>query len=148
MNEIDRTMSYEVRADPIREIGLSKLVVLLLRRWYIVSLFIVLALTAAIFYLHTTTYKYTAELKVTPVQEEAGTLLRNLGNLATLAGLNVPRGAQTVSPFMLYLESIKSQEVADELSGDANLMHSLFSAQWDPETASWKEPKRRQNSKP
>jgi len=142
MNEIDRTISYEARPEPIREIGLTDLLWLLLRRWFVVAAFIVLSLAAAVVYLKTATYKYTAELKVTPVQEESGTLARNLGNLATIAGLNVPRGAQTVSPFMLYLESIKTQEVADALSADQTLMHSLFSTEWDPETASWKEPKR------
>lgn len=100
-------------------------------------------LALSVLYLHIAVYLYTAVLQVTPAQSTSLSELGSsgqVGQLASLVGLGVPR-SQGARSFLVYEESLSSRDVADELSRNVEIMHHIFSSEWDAENASWHEPK-------
>ena len=96
---------------------------------------------AALLYLHIATYKYTATLMVSPViqSSQTGSLSGKLGglsNLASLAGVNIG-GDTATQAFMLYQKGLYSRDVADLLAKDPQIMHAVFSKQWDAAGKQW-----------
>ena len=110
------------------------------RRWWLVLVLTLLGLVAAVAYLRTAAYSYTAELRVSAAESSNGrsSTSDRLGGLAALAG--VAGEAPTASPFRLYLEGVKSREVAERLASDPVLMHAIFVKEWDPVRRAWKPP--------
>jgi len=110
------------------------------RRWWLVLAFALLGLIAAVVYLRNASYTYTAELRVSAAESSNGRLSAGdrLGGLAALAG--VAGEAQAASPFRLYLEGVKSREVAERLARDPVLMRNIFVNEWDPERRTWRQP--------
>lgn len=102
------------------------------------------AVIFALLYLRIANYQYTAKLDVTPVESSGGSglasQLGNLGGLAALAGINLPSSPGSGS-FDLYIESLKSRAVADELASRPEVMHTIFSREWDATSQSWRPPK-------
>ena len=98
------------------------------------------ALLLAIVYLRTTTYTYTASMKVAaaPTTAREGTGLGALNSLASLTGLAIE--ALPVTPFRLFLEGINSREVATRLAADPALMHAVFAEEWDAAAGQWRDP--------
>lgn len=95
----------------------------------------------AIVYLHTAEYRYTAEMRVVASQTAAnssaiGGAASRLGNLASLVGIST--SSESASPFRLYLEALTSREVAVALAKRPDLMHVVFSSEWDSATQSWR----------
>lgn len=109
------------------------------RRWWLVLIFALLGLLAAVVYLRTADYTYTAELRVSAAESSNGrsNAADRLGGLAALAG--VAGEAQAASPFRLYLEGVKSREVAGRLARDPVLMRNVFANEWDPVSRRWKQ---------
>lgn len=91
-------------------------------------------LTVAAF--HFVQFKYEAELVIAPAQQDAG-LSKNLAGLASIAGVNLPKG-QAVSPFALYLELLRGTTVAAAVQKDEGLLIRLFPGRFDPETRTWR----------
>lgn len=95
-------------------------------------------------YLHANTPKYLAEIKITPSESSRGSLisdgLESMGGLASLAGLSL-KSTSTASPFELYLNSLRSREIANELANDERIMHTFFADNWDAERKAWIQPK-------
>lgn len=112
------------------EFTLLDFVVVVARRWWLVIAFSLLGILAASLYLGSATYRYTAELRVSPVEAQGGGLLGRLGGLASVAGLDLPQG-EDASPFNLYLEAIYSPEVALQLSDRRELLRGAFETEWD-----------------
>lgn len=110
------------------------------RRWWLVLFFALLGLVMAVVYLRTADYSYTAELRVSAAESSNGrsNAADRLGGLAALAG--VAGEAQAASPFRLYLEGVKSREVAERLARDPVLMRNIFANEWDPVRRTWKQP--------
>lgn len=110
------------------------------RLWYII-LVAALFLLAAVVWLRTTDYTYTAELRIAPAPS-AG---RETGSLGALTSLATLTGATLesipVTPFRLYLEGVYTREVAIRLAQDKKLMHHVFAAEWNPVTKNWQEPR-------
>lgn len=106
-------------------------------RWWLVAMATLIGLLLSVFYLRTVTYTYTAELRVSAAESNNGadSGSSRLGGLASLAGL--AGEAQAASPFRLYLEGVKSREVAERLARDRSLMHSVFAREWDPVRRRW-----------
>src|SRR5437868_4380930 len=61
------------------------------------------------------------------------------GGLASLTQLALP-STQTGSEFRFYLDSLHTRDIADELAKDSDLMHTIFSSEWDPVKMVWVEP--------
>lgn len=102
--------------------------------WLIIAIFVILCLGVGVLTLHLLTYTYTAVLKITPVQSNTQTSpsLRQLSGLSSLAGLSVP-GGQEGTQFFLYVESITSRAVADQLANNPEIMKVIFKDEWNPD---------------
>ncbi|MFA7439930.1 MAG: Wzz/FepE/Etk N-terminal domain-containing protein [Sphingomonadaceae bacterium] len=106
---------------------------------------IIMVVTAAFLglaslYLHNATYRYTAELTLTPAQSGGGAKLAGLGGLASLAGINIPQGQEELS-FSLYAEGVHSRGLAEALAAHPDLMRVIFSNEWNEETGQWQQPR-------
>ena len=113
------------------EIGLLDLIqTLWKKRWIVVGIMIA-CIAVAIFYLNIATYKYTAELKVTPSQlSGAGSSnAGGLAGLASLAGVHLSKDS-TATPFELFMEGLKSGLAAESLVHDRDIMKVAFQAEW------------------
>ena len=106
--------------------------------WYIIALALAAVFVVAVAYLHAAKYKYTAELKVTPVYQ-AQQLPSGLSGLASLTGLNLP-GDKTITPIALYTEALKSRDVAEEVARSKPLMRHIFADDWDSAAGRWHRP--------
>lgn len=96
-----------------------------------------------ILYLHIATYTYTATLMVSPVlsssSNNVSSKLSGLGGLASLAGINLS-GDQQTQAFALYQEGLYSRDVADELARDPDILHTVYTLQWDAQAKTWIRP--------
>lgn len=104
--------------------------------WLVVGA--ILGLLGALAYLRAATPLYRASLQVVPVEQGGAAVSRNISGLASLAGINLPRGQG--SQFGVLLETIKGADVATAVAADKPLMRRLFPNQWDARTRSWREP--------
>lgn len=109
-------------------------------RLWLVAAMAGLFLLAAVVYLRTADYTYTAALRVAP----APTSNREAGNLGALSSLATLTGSSfegiPVTPFRLYVEGLTTREVATRLAADPALMHRVFADEWDAATNAWHEP--------
>ncbi len=109
-------------------------------RWWLVLGVTLGALVAAVVYLRTADYLYTAELHVYAAPSSAGSSpgASSLNSLAAIAGLG---GApvESATPFRLYLDGVRAREVAERLARDRELMRGIFAGEWDPVSRGWRE---------
>jgi hypothetical protein len=114
----------------------------LTRGWWLIFLCVLAAVLGAINYLHSAPFRYEMTMEVTPAQSSGAdaSRLNALGGLASLAGITLPNTQGGGSDFQLYLDTLLSRTIADELAKDPALMHKLFANQWDEATQSWHEP--------
>jgi uncharacterized protein involved in exopolysaccharide biosynthesis len=100
-------------------------------------------LLLAIVYLNLATYRYRAELRVTPSAASKTPALAlgggNVGGLASLAGISLGAAA-SATPFDLYMDAILSREVAEHLARDPLVMRAVFAADWDVSGKRWRDP--------
>ncbi len=108
-------------------------------RKFTVALVTCLCLAASVAYLNVSEYTYTATLTLIPTQTQNQNISGRLGDLASLAGVNLSKD-QTISPYALFPDAIKSRVVADELSQSSDIMQKLFWREWDAGTGKWQEP--------
>src|SRR5262245_18755676 len=113
-----------------------ELLTAILRRWWLVVICVVIGVAWGVNSLHTESYRYTVQMTVTPAQRSATNSVG--GGLAALVNLAVPSG-DNGSDFNLYLDLLKSRNIADEVAKDPKLMHTLYSGYWDEASQSWKE---------
>lgn len=115
---------------------------LAMRVWQ--SKWVGLAIVAAclmlgVLYLKTSSYQYSAELVVTPADQDAPKVGSGLSSLGSLVGINI--GGQPGSSFAMYTEAVKSYAVADRLSRDPRIMRTVFAGSWDKQSQQWREPR-------
>jgi hypothetical protein len=124
----------------VRMIDISEMQAKLKRNWRILAAFGAAGFLWALVSLHLAAPIYAVEMTMTPVpatDEEGGS--RRLAGLASLAGIDLS-DTQSADVFKLYLESLNSRTVADQLASDKEFMHTLFASQWDEQTQRWKPP--------
>ncbi len=112
---------------------------LLWRRKLLIAGVVAMCIVGTIVRLQLSVFQYSAELRVTPVQADSSSMMSNLSGLASLAGVSLPKN-QTVSPFGLYVESLKGREIANRMSRDPEIMKVVFEDQWDSANRTWKQP--------
>jgi uncharacterized protein involved in exopolysaccharide biosynthesis len=105
-------------------------------RLIFISVF-VSSVALGIAYLHFSTYKYTAELRVTAVYSSQQ-LPSGIGGIASLAGISLP-GDKQVTPIALYSEALRSRDIADAVVADKRLMQHIFARNWDAEASEWRQ---------
>lgn len=105
-----------------------------------IGIFVAIGVALAILYLHVAKYYYSATLTVIATQQQNQTSGSQLGELASIAGINVP-STQNISPFTLYPDAIVSRVVADNIArSHPETLHHIFSSQWDKKTNTWRRP--------
>ena len=117
-----------------------ELIIALTRGWWLIFLCVLVAVLWAIDDLHSAPLLYQAQMEVTPAQTSTADASR-LGaasGLASLAGITLPN-TEGGSEFQLYLDSLQSRTIADELAKNPGLMHKVFGG-WNEATQSWPEP--------
>jgi uncharacterized protein involved in exopolysaccharide biosynthesis len=112
------------------------------QNWRTMVLCIALAVVAGVVFMHTTTPKYQAEMRVTASGSPGSDPSRRLGGLGGLAalagvGLDTSGGA---TPFQLYLDALKSRELAEQLSSDQRIMTTVFADEWNAQNRTWVRP--------
>ena len=97
-----------------------------------------LGLVLAIAFLHLATPRYMAFLQLVPTEQSGVQVSRNIAGIASLAGINLPRGQ--ASQFAFALETMKGRDVAIAIAKDQALMRRLFAKEWNPERRQWVKP--------
>jgi hypothetical protein len=104
------------------------------RKWWVAAA-AALGLAAALLFLNFATPKFAASLRVTPASSTgsgvAGALGR-IGNLAAIAGVAARPGNESAQPFDLYLDRLRSRELAAELAKEERILKTVFATEWDP----------------
>ena len=122
------------------EIDLMELLSVLWRGKYFVIIFTIISLAAGSQHLRNLSSKYSVSILLAPVQEEQSTPnFGNLGGLASLAGISLPRGS--ASDFAKYEIMLKTQEMSTLIFQEQNLIQELFSGEWDNDRQIFREPK-------
>lgn len=122
------------------EIDLMELLSVLWRGKYFVIIFTIISLAAGSQHLRNLSSKYSVSILLAPVQEEQSTPnFGNLGGLASLAGISLPRGS--ASDFAKYEIMLKTQEVSTLIFKEQNLIQELFSGEWDDNQQIFRAPK-------
>lgn len=140
-------MPQELEEQPAKKrvIDLREIAQAVFEGWRIVVGCIGIFLLLAIINLHSTPSVFAVKMTVTPVQgqgDQSSSKVSSLTSLAQLAGLSLgPSAGQSASQFRLYVESLHSRDLADDLAKNQDLMKAIFGGEWDEETHSWKEPK-------
>ena len=118
-----------------------ELLIALTKGWKLIFLCVLVAVLWAINDLHSAPLIYQAQMQVTPAQSNGADAARlsAAGGLASLAGFALPN-AQGGSDFQIYLDTLQSRTMADQLAKDPALMHTLYGGEWDEATQSWHEP--------
>ena len=113
-----------------------ELLTAVLRRWWLVSICALVGLWWGISSLHSEAYRYAVQMAVTPAQR--GTSSNVGGGFAALVNIALP-SSDNGSDFQLYLDLLKSRNIANELAKDPKIMHALFAGNWDEATQSWQD---------
>ena len=102
---------------------------------------VLVAALLSLLVIHNATYKYRAQLRVTPAESSAAGArgMGQLGGLAAAAGLALPTNDN--SPFALYVEGVTSSVVAARLADNTDLTKRMFSEEWDARRRRFVEPK-------
>ncbi len=127
------------RPAPIRFPTQQEIAGALLRGWILVLLGAIAGLAWSRDNLRSASYEYRAQMQVTQVQSTGGEGGFGSAGLSALASAGLPI-AQNGNEFHLYLDSLKTRDIADELAKDPVIMHKLFASEWDEATQSWHEP--------
>ncbi len=133
-------MSLE-RVQPAAAITPAMLVNLLWRGKWLIVAGTLLGLLGSIAYLHLATPRYMAYLQLVPTEQSGVQVARNISGLASLAGINLPRGG--TPQFAFVLETMKGRDVAEAVAQNQPLMRRLFAASWNPATGRWEQPEDR-----
>ena len=121
------------------EIDLKELVLALWRGKYIIFLFSVLAVTFSSIYLRGSERTYSVQAVFKPVIESSGgPNLSGLSGLASFAGISIP--TSNSSDFTTYQKLIFSEEVAEKVFTNRELVLKLFQGEWNSDTGSFVAP--------
>ncbi len=102
----------------------------------------ILTTLLSILYLHIASFTYTTTMTLIPTQSQQRDLTSQFGGLAAMAGINLPTGMNSVTPFSVYPDTAQTRQVAgDIIRVWPEVMPALFSDQWDPESKAWHAPR-------
>ena len=124
---------------PLRLPTQDQFVRALIRGWKLIIIGALIGVWWAAGDLLNTPYEYMAQMQVTQAQPTGGGAARGTALPAELAGIALPV-VQNGSEFRLYVDSLTTRDIANEMFKDANLMHRVFSGEWDESTQQWKQP--------
>lgn len=113
------------------------------QRWLVLACGLAAALLMLV-YLNTTTYRYSAELKVTAAQGAStgglASSLQKFGGLASIANIQLPQDSSSIA-FLRFGEMLHSPDIARIVALNPTVMHVLFAREWDSIHRRWFEPR-------
>jgi hypothetical protein len=132
-------MSDAVVNDPalIKLPSQRELLTVMFKGWKLILLGVFAGILWASDDLNSSGYYYDVQMQVTPAQRNGDS--GAAGGLAGLANLALP-SLQSGSDFRLYIDTLKSRNIADELAKDPAIMQTIFGGEWNNTTQSWQEP--------
>ena len=121
------------------EIDLKELFLALWRGKLTIVFICAIALFGGAVYLHKEERTFSVKAIYKPVAEDTqGPNLGGFGGLASLAGISLPSSSS--SDFTAFQALLTSQEVADILMNEQDVLSSLFKSEWDAETETFSQP--------
>lgn len=121
------------------EIDLKELFLALWRGKLTIVLICAIALFGGAVYLHKAERTFSVKAIYKPVAEDTqGPNLGGFGGLASLAGISLP--SSSGSDFTAFQALLTSQEVADILMNEQDVLSSLFKSEWDAVTETFSQP--------
>ena len=90
-------------------------------------------------------YTYPVSMRITTVQQTGGSGgsssrgLSQLSGLAGLANISLPSGQSEIQ-FQLFIDSLYSRDLSNDIAKNHDVMVALYGDQWDPITQTWHEP--------
>ena len=121
------------------EIDMRELFLALWRGKYIVFLVAIVAIAFASFRLRNSEEKYSVQIVLKPVITGAsGRNVPGFSGLASLTGISLPSSSS--SDFMTYQKLIFSEEVAEKIFSNKELVVKLFGGEWRSDTQSFEAP--------
>ncbi|MDB9924146.1 Wzz/FepE/Etk N-terminal domain-containing protein [Planktomarina sp.] len=121
------------------EIDMRELFLTLWRGKYIVFLVAIVAIAFASFRLRNSEEKYSVQIVLKPVIAGAsGRNVPGFSGLASLTGISLPSSSS--SDFMTYQKLIFSEEVAEKIFSNKELVVKLFGGEWRSDTQSFEAP--------
>ena len=121
------------------EIDMRELFLTLWRGKYIVFLVAIVAIAFASFHLRNSEEKYSVQIVLKPVIAGAsGRNVPGFSGLASLTGISLPSSSS--SDFMTYQKLIFSEEVAEKIFSNKELVVKLFGGEWRSDTQSFEAP--------
>ena len=121
------------------EIDLKELFLALWRGKLTIVFICANALFGGAVYLHKEERTFSVKAIYKPVAEDTqGPNLGGFGGLASLAGISLP--SSSGSDFTAFQALLTSQEVADILMNEQDVLSSLFKSEWDAETKTFSQP--------
>ena len=116
-----------------------ELLAVMFKGWKLILLGMFIGVLWAVNDLNSAGYSYDIQMQVTPAQRNGDSGIGAGGGLAGLANLALP-SLQTGSDFRLYIDTLKSRNIADELAKNPAIMRGFFGYEWNETTQSWQEP--------
>ena len=140
-----RMSSPYSEAAPAKMPILKELELVAKRSWRLILSFSAIGFVIAALSLQGAYYSYPVEMQVTTVQQTGGSGsssrsgLSQLSGLASLANISLP-STQNEIQFQLFVESLYTRDLADEIAKNHDIMVALYGVQWDETTQTWRPP--------
>ncbi len=115
------------------------------RSWRLILGCVAIGFVIAALSLQGANYTYPVEMRVTTVQQTGGGGsgsrggLSQLSGLASLANISLPSGQNEIQ-FQMFIDSLYSRDLANDIAKNHDIMVALYGDQWDPVTQTWHEP--------
>lgn len=121
------------------EIDLRELFLTIWSGRYVIAIAVAISIVFAAVFLHMSERKYTVSYTFQPVAEDNNSSnFSGLGGLASLAGVSLPSAAS--GDFQTFKILLQSEETAEQLMTDTELVKQVFESEWSEETKSFEPP--------
>lgn len=121
------------------EIDLKELFLTIWSGRYFIVMAVAVGIILAAVYLHGAERKYTVSYTFQPVAEDNNSPnFSGLGGLASLAGVSLPSAAS--GDFQTFKILLQSEETAEQLMANTELVKQVFATEWSDETKSFVPP--------
>ena len=132
-------MPDDIKNELNDEIDLRELFKTLWAGKILISFTIFVAIVCASLYLHYAEQKFTVTYTFAPIEsQQASPNLSGLSGLASLAGISLPSSSS--SDFTIFKFLLRSDEIAEKLLKDKNLVKEIFTAEWDTKQQTFRQP--------
>lgn len=132
-------MPDDIKNESNDEIDLRELFRALWAGKILISFTVFSAIVCASLYLHRAEQKFTVTYTFAPIEsQQSASNLGGLSGLASLAGISLPSSSS--SDFTIFKFLLQSEEIAEKLLKDENLVKEIFEDEWDTGQQTFRQP--------